>query len=199
MVAIALGRASKSRYGNDRNIARLFSFMNQTSDKLKIVSFLGFSEYQEVTYLHPNYQENQIKVTTRFYQEALVEFYRPKTLYVLLTPTAEERNWQELAARLEDKVELQPIRNIPENNTPKDIWAIFDRVTDCLHSGDEVIFDITHSFRSIPIVALLAASYLRVVRQVNIKGLLYGAFEARNKATNETPSFDLFPIVSLLD
>ena len=140
LVAIALGRAFKSRYGNDRNIARLSCFMNQTSDKLKIVSFLGFSKYQEVTYLHPNYQENRIKVTTSFYQEALVEFYRPKTLYVLLTPTAEERNWQELAARLEDKVELQPIRNIPENNTPKDIWSIFDRVTDCLHSGDEVIF-----------------------------------------------------------
>ena len=46
---------------------------------------------------------------------------------------------------------------------------------------------------------MLAASYLRVVRQVNIRGLLYGAFEARNKETNETPSFDLFPIVSLLD
>ena len=173
--------------------------MNQNSNKLKIVSFLGFNKYQEVSYLHPNYQSNQIKVTTPFYQEALVEFYQPKTLYVLLTPTAEKENWEKLAVRVEGKVELQPIKNIPENNTPEDIWSIFDRVTSCLQSEDEVIFDITHSFRSIPIVALLAASYLRVVRQVNIKGLLYGAFEARNKETGETPSFDLFPIVSLLD
>lgn len=180
-------------------MATTTGFMNQTANKLKIVSFLGFNKYQEVTYLHPDYQHNQIKVTTPFYQEALVEFYQPKDLYVLLTPTAEQENWEKLAVRLEGKVELQPIKNIPENNTPEDIWSIFDRVTDCLQSGDEVIFDITHSFRSIPIVALLAASYLRVVRQVEIKGLLYGAYEARNKQTQETPSFDLFPIVSLLD
>ena len=174
--------------------------MNQTSGQLKIISFLGSNKkYEEVPYLHPNYQHNQIKVITPFYQEALVEFYQPQTLYVLLTPTAEERNWEKLAVRLEGKVDLQPIKNIPENNTPEDIWTIFDRVTDCLQSGDRVIFDITHSFRSIPIVALLAASYLRVVRQVQIEGLLYGAYEARNQETNETPSFDLFPIVSLLD
>ena len=174
--------------------------MNQTSGQLKIISFLGSNKkYEEVPYLHPNYQHNQLKVTTPFYQEALVEFYQPQTLYVLLTPTAEAINWDKLAARLEGKVDLQPIKNIPEKNTPDDIWKIFACVTDCLQSGDRVIFDITHSFRSIPIVALIAASYLRVVRQVQIEGLLYGAYEARNQETKETPSFDLFPIVSLLD
>lgn len=173
--------------------------MNMTNNKLKIISFLGSNKYEEVIYLHPDYQHNQLKLATPFYQEALVEFYQPQTLYVILTPTAETKNWQKLASRLENKVDLQPIKNIPENNTPEDIWFIFKCVTDCLQSGDEVIFDITHSFRSIPIVALLAASYLRVVRQVKIKGLLYGAFEARDQETKETPSFDLFPIVSLLD
>ena len=67
--------------------------MNLPNNKLKIVSFLGFNEYKEVSYLHPDYQHNQLKVTTPFYQEALVEFYQPKTLYVLLTPTAEKENW----------------------------------------------------------------------------------------------------------
>jgi hypothetical protein len=48
-------------------------------------------------------------------------------------------------------------------------------------------------------VALISVSYLRIVRQINIEGLLYGALEARNKETDETPIFDLLPIVSLLD
>ena len=181
--------------------------MSQSENSnLKIISFLGFGNYTEVTYLHPDFDNHPIKVLTRFYQEALVEFYHPKTLYVLLTKTVEKKiprgaertNWQTLQERLNNKVNLQPIKNIPEKNTPQDIWFIFEQITDCLQKGDEVIFDITYGFRSTPIVALLAVSYLRVVRQVKIKGLLYGAFDAKNQ-DDETPSYDLLPIVSLLD
>ena len=171
---------------------------------MKIISFLGLSKYEETTYLSPIGSE---KVTTPFFQEALVEFYHPETLYVLLTKTVEkfipekasESNWEALQKRLQGKVRLQPIKNIPERNSPEDIWSIFQQVTNCLQDGDSVIFDITHSFRSVPVVALIAVSYLRVVRNVKIEGLLYGAFEAKNKETNETPTFDLLPIVSLLE
>ncbi|MBW4595327.1 MAG: TIGR02221 family CRISPR-associated protein [Brasilonema angustatum HA4187-MV1] len=171
---------------------------------MKIISFLGFNNYDETTYLNPRGSGGY---KTPFFQEALVEFYKPETLYVLLTKTVEtvalkgasEPNWDALKNRLDKKVNLQPIKNIPEQNSPSDIWWIFQQVTNCLEHGDTVIFDITHSFRSVPVVALIAVSYLRVVRSVNIEGLLYGAFEAKNKATNETPTFDLLPIVSLLE
>lgn len=171
---------------------------------MKIISFLGLSNYEETTYVSPIGSE---KVTTPFFQEALVEFYHPETLYVLLTKTVEtsiprgasESNWEALQKRLNGKVSLKPIKNIPERNSPEDIWSIFQQVTNCLQDGDSVIFDITHSFRSVPVVALIAVSYLRVVRKVKIDGLLYGAFEAKNKETNETPTFDLLPIVSLLE
>ena len=110
---------------------------------------------------------------TRFFQEALVEFYQPKTLFVFLTPTvAKHSNWAELQTCLSGKVDLKPIENIPESNSPDDGWIIFDKMTGCLNEGDRVIFDLTHSFRCIPVVALLAISYLRTVKQVNIEGLL---------------------------
>lgn len=171
---------------------------------MKIVSFLGVNYYQETTYIGSG--DNQ-KCTTPFFQEALVEFLKPEILYVLLTKSAEtkipdrstEPNWLSLQKRLKNKkVEIRPISNIPETNRPEDVWMIFQEVTNLLDSGDRVIFDITHSFRSVPIVALLAVSYLRVVRDVKIEGLLYGAYEARN-TKNETPIFDLLPIVSLLN
>jgi len=171
---------------------------------MKIISFLGLSKYEETTYVSPIGSE---KVTTPFFQEALVEFYHPETLYVLLTKTVEkfisekasESNWEALQKRLNGKVRLEPIKNIPERNSPEDIWSIFQQVTNCLQDGDSVIFDLTHSFRSVSVVALIAVSYLRVVRKVKIKGLVYGAFEAKNKETNETPTFDLLPIVSLFE
>lgn len=172
---------------------------------MKAISFLGFNKYDETIYLHPT-EKNSLK--TPFFQEALVEFYQPETLYVLLTKTVEtkipagasETNWEALQKRLQGKnVKLQPIKNIPERNSPEDVWLIFQEITNNLQHGDEVIFDITYSFRSLPVVVLLAITYLRVVRNVNIKGLVYGAFEAKNKETNETPTFDLLPIVSLLN
>ncbi|MFM5982778.1 MAG: TIGR02221 family CRISPR-associated protein [Sphaerospermopsis kisseleviana] len=172
---------------------------------MKAISFLGFNKrgYQETTYLNP-IASGEYK--TKFIQEALVEFYKPETLYVLLTDTAAkgipdnetESSWTTLQNKLADKVDLQPIMNIPEGHTTSDIWKLFQMLTDCLQDGDRVLFDITNGFRSLPVLALIAVSYLRVVRQVQIEGLIYGAFDAKSN-DNKTPIFDLLPIVSLLE
>lgn len=171
---------------------------------MKAISFLGFNKYEDTTYLNPL---GSGEYKTPFFQEALVEFYKPETLYILLTKTVEtvpprgatETNWEALKKRLEGKVELIPVDNVPEAHSTADIWRLFEMLTNCLQEGDRVIFDITHSFRSLPVLALIAISYLRVVRSVKIEGLIYGAFEAKNKETNETPTFDLMPMVSLLE
>jgi len=172
---------------------------------MKAISFLGFnpSGYKETTYLNP-LGSGGFKTT--FIQEALVEFYKPKTLYILLTKTAEtgipkdasEPTWETLQKRLADKVDLQPIKNVPETHSIADIWRLFEQLTECLQEDNHVLFDITNGFRSLPVLALIAVSYLRVVRQVTIDGLIHGAFEAKNQ-DNETPIFDLLPIVSLLE
>lgn len=163
---------------------------------MKIISFLGTGNYHLTTYLHPF---NSQKKETRFFQEALVKFYQPEFLYVLLTPTVVAHpNWQSLQSCLEGKVKLEPIYNIPESNSPDDGWIIFDKITSCLNQGDRVIFDLTHSFRSIPVIALLAISYLRTVKQVQIEGVLYGAFDP-NAKDQPTPTYDLLPMLSLLD
>ena len=172
---------------------------------MKAISFLGFNKrgYQETTYIHPTQNK---EFTTNFIQEALVELYSPDTLYVLLTKTAEtgipdgetESIWNTLNNKLASKVNLQPIKNVPEGHSNDDIWKLFGMLTDCLEDGDCVLFDITNGFRSLPVLALVAVTYLRVVRQVEIKGLIYGAFDAKT-SDNKTPIFDLLPIVSLLE
>jgi hypothetical protein len=90
---------------------------------MKIISFLGFNNYTETTYIHPSDESKQSK--TSFFQEALVEFYQPETLYVLLTETvatkiprgATESNWIALQKRLAHQVNLEPVFNIPESNS----------------------------------------------------------------------------------
>jgi hypothetical protein len=174
---------------------------------MKAISFLGFNPekgYDKTIYISPNASE---ECETEFFQEAIVKFYQPKVLYVLLTNKAEtgipkdrtESNWDALKKRLADKVELKPIKNVPESSSPEELWKIFTLLTEHLQEDDQVLFDITYGFRFLPIVALIAVSYLRVVRNVKINGLIYGARDAQNKAANQTPIFDLLPIVSLLE
>lgn len=165
------------------------------SSSLKVISFLGAGAYERATYRHP---AEPGTCETEFVQEAVACFYQPDTFYVLLTEKAASTNWPRLNDRLAGLTQVVPV-SVPDGRTPEEIWTIFERLTDCLTDEDEVIFDITHAFRSLPVLSLIAVMYLRVVHHVRILGLVYGAWEARDEATGEAPIFDLLPLVSLLD
>ena len=53
----------------------------------------------------------------------------------------------------------------------------FKTVFDCLQDGDCIVFDITHAFRSIPMLAIVLLNYAKVLKGVQVGGIYYGAFE----------------------
>ncbi|MDY0133364.1 MAG: TIGR02221 family CRISPR-associated protein, partial [Desulforegulaceae bacterium] len=53
-----------------------------------------------------------------------------------------------------------------------------EKVFDELENGDEIIFDITHAFRSIPMLAIVILNYAKVLKNVSLSGIYYGAMEA---------------------
>lgn len=57
--------------------------------------------------------------------------------------------------------------------------------------------DVTHGFRSLPLMSLVAVSYLRVIKKVEVQQIVYGAFDAQ--VDGRTPVFDLTPFVRLFD
>ena len=79
------------------------------------------------------------------------------------------------------------------------MWQIFEVCAEAVEPRDEIILDITHAFRSIPLLVFIVAAYLRQVKAVELKHIIYGAFEARDTSKNETPIFDLTPFVNLLN
>lgn len=171
---------------------------------LKVLSFLGTGSYRGTRYRRPDGEE---VYETPFVQEALLEFYRPERMYVLLTAGAEHSipkdadrsNWEALRGRLEGRVALVPVRGVPEGALEAELWRLFHLVTGCFAPGDRVIFDLTHGFRSLPVIALIAVAFLRVACDVRVEGLVYGAFEARDPESGVTPLYDLLPMVTLLD
>jgi CRISPR-associated Csx2 family protein len=186
------------------------------------LSFLGTSPYVECCY-----RMNGISsAPVRFVQEQTVlncckEWSENDRIVIFCTRAAKERNWEDnghndgkpgLARRLASldlKVSIQRIE-IPEGSNETQLWEIFAIVLDQIQDHDEVVFDITHAFRSIPMLAIIILNYAKIVRKIKLIGIYYGAFEALgtpkevvekwpNPEGRVAPVLDLTPLDQLLD
>jgi len=88
--------------------------------------------------------------------------------------------------------------DIPEGRSGQELWEIFERVVSTVNERETILLDITHAFRSIPMIVFAVAAYLRRTKGVTIERIVYGAFEARDE-NNRAPIFDLTPLLDLLD
>ena len=65
--------------------------------------------------------------------------------------------------------------------------------------GERVALDVTHAFRHLPMLALVAARYLGKVRGVVIDDIYYGALAMPTPGTDETPVLRLKGMLAMLD
>jgi len=130
--------------------------------------------------------------------EALLKFKDIHKITVFLTPQAEEHeNWKELKEHISKytTVSIEPVK-ITSGQSEEDFWQLFDAVVNSVAAKSEIIFDITHAFRSIPFLAFLATAFLEKAKAVKVNSIYYAAFE-RNQP--KTPIVDLTPAIKLLD
>lgn len=66
---------------------------------------------------------------------------------------------------------------IPTGLEVGELDQIFDCVFDKLHDEDEIYFDVTHAFRTIPLFATTLFNYARFMKRTSVKAIYYGAFE----------------------
>jgi len=161
-----------------------------------IITFLGTGNYTEVTYKSNDVIHGNIK--TNLFPYALATWYQPSKVFVLLTEqAASHNNWKDLQSHLDQLSCTHIPVSIPDGKSERELWGIFDKITESVTSDDEIIFDITHGFRSLPVISLLAAAYLREAKRINLKHIFYGAYEAKDD-NNIAPVFDLTPFLDLL-
>lgn len=79
-----------------------------------------------------------------------------------------------LAAHLGCEVQL---RLIPYCQNAQEQSELLDIMAACIEPGERVHLDVTHGFRHLPMLALLAALYLRRVRRAQIEQIWYGAYD----------------------
>ncbi|MGG3007331.1 TIGR02221 family CRISPR-associated protein [Geobacillus stearothermophilus] len=176
-----------------------------------LLSFLGLSDYEYCYYTY----EGNVSSYTRFIQTAVYELFRgdgPMDVVVFATKEARERNGQD---RLKGEERLEGLttafqRIAPEANVKlvemesrqdeQANWRLFDCILNEIREGDTIYFDITHSFRSIPFVALIVLNYARFVKKADIGAIVYGWFEMLGRPADVKqlpPERRLAPIVNL--
>jgi CRISPR-associated DxTHG motif protein len=156
-----------------------------------ILSFLGTGNYAPTRYqldgqLYPD-------DPTPYTQEALLKRYEEEgwALKVLMTEEAEKKHKEALAER----VKYEPVP-IPSGHTEEQLWRIFNAIVDSIPEGAELIMDVSHGFRSQPILALAAVQFLQVVKGVRVHKILYGFYEPTKPEGN---FFDLTGFLDLME
>jgi CRISPR-associated DxTHG motif protein len=166
------------------------------TETTKAIIFLGVKPI-DTNYVFPDGRE----YIAPFFGIALANFVPGLRMRVFVTATTKKESLPTLQCAVAKFVtDIQSV-DIPDGRNDEELWAIFQAVVDAVDPGEQLIFDITHGFRSLPFLSFLAVAYLRVVKNIQLKGVYYGNFEARDQSVtpNRTPVIDLTPFVDLLD
>lgn len=169
---------------------------------MKAITFLGATEAHETTYIMPDGLEH----TAPYFGVALARCFPYSdmpysNMTVFVTERARAMHWETFQGLAEDYVDKLEAVEIPDGADDDELWSLFQAVVDAVDEREEVIFDITHGFRSVTFLSLLAVAYLRQVKQIDLRAILYGNFEARDRSAEpqRTPVIDLSDFVSLFD
>ena len=155
------------------------------------ISFLGSNNYLETYY---SLEDEKSKRPVRFIQEDLVkrlcnEWTKDDRILIFCTDDSKTKNWlndghgDEKLEGLEYRLKslTLPIQiemtEISEGFSEEEIWSIFNSVYGKLQEEDEIYFDVTHSFRSIPLFSTILFNYAHYLKRTNLVGVYYGAFE----------------------
>ena len=87
---------------------------------------------------------------------------------------------------------------IPHARDAVEQIGILERLAQEISEGDTIELDVTHGFRHLPMMGLVAARYLSKVRKAVVKEIYYGAWEMRD-AADVSPVLRLSGLLSLLD
>ncbi len=187
------------------------------------ISFLGTGLYEAV---HYEIEGRRTEEKTQYIQEALLgllysDWTEEDRVLIFCTDYAYTGNWksgtrfdkvknqevfnvglEEVLDRLMSKgfnAKVECVEKIKEGFSIEDVWEIFNVVLKQLNVNDEVYFDITHAFRSIPFIGFGLFNYAQFILGSQLKAVHYGAFEKlkSDKTLEAAPIVDLSSMIEL--
>jgi len=161
------------------------------------ISFLGLGKYDKESnkcfYEKAKYRYLNKTIETSYFAFAVNQFISPDKLFIVSTMEGFANHEFELNKLLSFEKII-----IPFGKTEDELWQMFEQISIHIPQNESLTLDITHGFRSQPIIALAIAAFLRITKNVTIEKILYGAFEAKD-SDGVTPVFDLTNFFNIID
>jgi CRISPR-associated Csx2 family protein len=158
---------------------------------LYFLSFLGTSDYVPCHYVFNKGSEAEFcSSLVKYTQEAVLEAKANEVdkIVIFLTGMARSRNWEgegKLKERLQnmgyDESKIKEV-DVPDGFSRDQLLGIFEAFVQAVEPGARIIMDVTHAFRSLPLLSVTSLNYLKSLRNIAIEGIYYGAFEALGPA-----------------
>lgn len=125
-----------------------------------------------------------------------------EALLALTESADDDRTTQEELDRLTSVVSERlglpvTLRLIPYGRDTDEQVGILQRMASDIAEGDAVTLDVTHGLRHLPMLAQMSALYLRRVKNVEIRGLYYGALDMTHDGL--TPVMNLRGLLDIAD
>lgn len=192
-----------------------------------LISFLGTGDrkkgYQKTTYLF----DESIEITTQYIGLALIERIQPERMIILGTTGSmwdvffehQESGSDDQLLQLMDAIDAQTLTQeqlnpfserlskklnvrvdcliIPHARNAQEQVDILERLALALEIGETVSIDVTHGFRHLPMLALVAARFLQKTRSVHTEHLYYGALQM--SVDRKAPVLALDSMLHMLD
>ena len=184
------------------------------------LSILGIAFYGKCRYTKDDF----VGTETTFVQQNLLEYLQQKESWgkqdqvlMFLTDLAKVNNWnKDIRTRFSSKdqrdvpyIGLEKILldmdmsfkavHIPEGKSTEEMWELFEVIYSQLQEGDELYLDITNSFRYLPMLLVVLVNYAKMLKNVTVKDIFYGNYDARDKVSNVAPIMDFLPLSVLQD
>lgn len=140
------------------------------------ISFLGTNNYTECVYSCNSTLSPVVKFVQTASTGLCCKDWTDNDRVLIFTTGEALKNWELLKEECKLHISMENVM-IPSGKNEKEIWEIFQVMYDTLQPDDQLYMDITHSFRSIPLLASSLLQYAKFLKNISVKAIYYGAFE----------------------
>lgn len=191
-----------------------------------LISFLGKGKQDKTTgYKEANYVLGDKIVTTPFFGVELTRFIQPQQLLLIGTAGSmwdvffDQHASDEKVLDLIDAVANQSVtEDLLNDLTPQiaqylgcdvkcmvisyardeqEQVSLLQRIAEQLNPNDTISLDISHAFRHLPMLALVASRFLKNIKNIQTQKIYYGALEMTEN--DKTPVVELDGLLKMLD
>lgn len=155
----------------------------------KLIAFVGKGDYKVVPYM----LGDSVK-ETRFPFYVIYTVFSPEKVFIVSTEEGHEKWFDDIKNMIPTAERI--VISMPKKSD--DIWDLHSIFHGIIEESDEVLMDITYSFRHIPFMSFSSILYEMRIRSISVLGIFYGAMEAQRE-DGIVPIFDLSGAMDLVE